>query len=72
MKIPIGRIPKYVTAGDPKGLQRVMLKTQAKLGYGVSFFDIGQYGKNWIAWYYDNDDINLHNMSEKIQDDSIS
>ena len=66
MKIPVGRIPKYIVASSPKGLQRLMLQTQAKLGYGVNFFDIQSKGKQWFAWYYDNEDITLHNVEEKL------
>lgn len=70
MKIPVGRIPKYIAAGSLKGLQRLMLQTQARLGYGVTFFDIQLAGKQWVAFYYDNDDINLHNIGEKLDDNN--
>lgn len=66
MKIPVGRIPKYITSGSPKGLRRSMLKVQAQLGYGVKWFDIQKDGKKFIAWYYDNEDITLHNIEEKV------
>ena len=72
MKIPVGRIPKHITASSPKGLQRLMLLLQTKLGYGVHFFDIQFVKKEWIAWYYDNDDINLHNVEEKLGNTSDS
>lgn len=68
MKKPVGRIPKFISAGSPKGLQRLMLKTQVILGYGVEFFDIQNVGKKWWAWYYDGDDITLLNMEEKLAD----
>lgn len=66
MKIPVGRIPKYIASSSPKGLQRLMLITQTKLGYGVKWFDIQKQGKQWYAWYYDNDDITLHNVEAKL------
>lgn len=66
MKRPVGRIPKYISASSPKGLQRLMLKTQAKLAYGVDFFDIQYANKKWFAWYIDNDDITLYNVEEKL------
>ena len=66
MKIPVGRIPKYITSSSPQGLQRLMLTTQAKLGYGVKFFDIQSKGKQWYAWYYDNSDITLHNVEARL------
>jgi hypothetical protein len=72
MKIPVGRIPKYITASSPKGLQRLMLLLQSRLGYGVNFFDIQFVKKEWIAWYYDNDDITLHNVEEKLGNTSDS
>lgn len=68
MKKPVGRIPKFIIASSPKGLQRIMLLTQTKLGYGVQFFDIQFVQKNWIAWYYDNDDITLFNVEEKLSE----
>lgn len=43
-----------------------MLQTQAKLGYGVNWFDIQKDGKKWIAFFYDNDDIDLHNVEERL------
>jgi hypothetical protein len=66
MKKPVGRIPKFITAVTPQGLQRFMLQTQARLGYGVEFFDIQFANKKWTVWYYDNDDITLHNVEEKL------
>jgi len=68
MKISVGKIPKFISAASPSGLQRLMLKTQVKLGYGVHFFDI-QFlaeSKKWFAWYYDNDDITAYNAGEKL------
>ena len=72
MKKPVGRIPKYITASSPKGLQRLMLLLQSRLGYGVHFFDIQFVKKEWIAWYYDNDDITLYNVEEKLGNTSDS
>lgn len=72
MKIPIGRIPKFLSASSPKGLQRLMLITQVKLGYGVNWFDISKDGSKWIVWYIDNNDIDMHNVEERIGGDSIS
>jgi len=71
MKQPLGRIPKYISASSLSGLQRIMLKTQIKLGYGVHWFDIQNVNKKWYAWYYDNDDVNMHNVREKLDSDSI-
>lgn len=72
MKKSVGKIPKFITAASPKGLQRSMLKMQVALGYGVHWFDIQFVGKVWFAWYYDNDDITLHNVEEKLGDTSDS
>lgn len=68
MRVPVGRILKYVSASSPKGLQREMLKTQIKLGYGVNFSDVQFVKKKWYAWYVDNDDITMHNVGEKLDD----
>jgi hypothetical protein len=68
MKVPVGRIPKYISAVSERSLQRIMLQTQIRLGYGVNWFDIKKNGKKWYAWYYDNNDINIHNIEEKIAD----
>ena len=66
MKIPTGRIPKFITASSPLGLRRLMLSVQTKLGYGVQFFDIQNVDKKWYAWYYDNDDITINNVGEQL------
>ena len=66
MKKTVGTIPKFITSSSPKGLQRVMLKTQLRLGYGVNWFDIQKDGKKWIAFYYDNEDITSLNVREKL------
>ena len=66
MKLPAGRIPKYISASSPKGLPRLMLQKQMSLGYGLNWFDIQKSGKLWFAWFLDNDDITLHNVEEKI------
>ena len=66
MKVPVGRIPKYLTASNPKGLQRLMLRQQVKLGYGVNYFDIQFANGKWFAWFIDNDDVNLHNLEDKL------
>lgn len=46
-------IPNFIRAANPKGLRRLMLLNNAKLGGLVQYFDIQQTldGK-WIAWYY--------------------
>ncbi len=66
MKKTVGTIPKYVTSSNPKGLQKVMLKVQLTLGYGVNWFDIQKDGKTWIAWYYDNESITSFNVREQL------
>lgn len=66
MKLPVGRIPKFISASSPKGLQRLMLKKQVSLGYGLNWFDIQKSGRLWFAWYLDNDDIDMHNVEERI------
>lgn len=68
MQKSVGRIPKYISASSPKGLRRIMLKTQMKLGIGVEFFDIQFAQKKWIAWYYDGNDITPMNMKEQLND----
>lgn len=50
-------IPDFITAQSPKGLRRLMFKTNAKSGTQFKYFDIAQIvdekgGKKWIAWYY--------------------
>ena len=66
MQVPVGRIPKFINARSPQGLQRLMLQTQAKLGYGVKWFDIQFVNRRWYAFYYDNDDITLINVEDKL------
>lgn len=45
-----------------------MLKVQVNLGYGVEFFDIQVVNKKWFAWYYDNNNIDMHDTEEKINE----
>jgi hypothetical protein len=45
------RIPHYLSAGSPKGLQRKMLLNNTKDGVEYRYFDIQKDGKNWIAWF---------------------
>lgn len=76
MKIPVGRIPKYISASSPQGLQRIMLQVQSNLGYGVEFkgyqetvleYKDGKAKRTkYSAWYYDNDNITLHNVEAKL------
>lgn len=66
MRRSVGLIPQSINAASVKGLQRLMLKTQLKLGYGVTFFDIQFVNKKWHAWYYDNDVIGMHNVEAKL------
>lgn len=70
MRKPVGRIPKYIAASSPKGLQRLMLQTQARLGYGVEWSSIQYFNKQWIAWFIDQDDITLLNVGEKLDTES--
>jgi hypothetical protein len=70
MKKTVGTIPKFLKASSPRGLQRLMLKTQLNLGYGVNWFDIQKDGKQWVVWYYDNEDITSLNVREKLGSDS--
>ena len=70
MRIPVGRIPKYIAASSPKGLQRLMLQTQAKLGYGVEWKSIQYSNKQWVAWFIDQDDVTLLNVEEKLDSQS--
>jgi len=66
MQHPIGRIPKFVTARNPKRLRAVMLRTQARLGYGVGFFDIHHVNGLWYAWYHDNDDVRQDTVEKEL------
>ncbi len=50
-------IPTYLDASSPRGLQRLMLQVNNKLGAQATFFDFGIYknskGENrFICWYY--------------------
>ena len=55
MKIPVIRIPKHLKASSPKGLEVLMLKNNARLGYGVEYFDFSYdtNTKKWVCWYVD-------------------
>ena len=68
MRKSVGIIPNYISASNPKGLRRLMIKTQVRLGYGVNFFDIQKVGNKWFAWYESNENITSHNIEEKLGD----
>jgi hypothetical protein len=81
MRKSVGLIPKYIAAGSSKGLRRLMLQVQLKLGYGVDFHDkrsfVTEYDKSgkakkfrYEAWYYDNEVIGSHNVQEKLNGDN--
>lgn len=68
MKIPVGRIPKYVAASSLKGLRRAMLLVQIKLGYGVEFTNFQKEDGKWLAFYYDAEDISENNPQGLVDD----
>jgi len=45
------RIPHFLVAGGPKGLQRLMLLNNMNNGMQYSYFDIQNVGGKWYAWY---------------------
>lgn len=50
-------LPAYITAESPRGLRRLMYKTNARYGSSFRYFDISHYitkqGKTvHIAWFY--------------------
>lgn len=46
------RIPHFLVAGSPKGLQRLMLLNNLNNGFEHNYFSIQKDGSKWIAWYY--------------------
>lgn len=51
-------IPKFITASNPSGLRRRMFRNNGKHHKRFQYFDIQQMRDgNWIAWYYDEIDI---------------
>ena len=53
-----------------------MFRTNSVLGYGVNYSDMretspGKNGKTkWYSTYYDNDDVTLHNVEERLDNNS--
>ena len=47
------RIPNFISASSPRGLRRLMLRTNAKARTQFSYFDISYNPttKKWVAWY---------------------
>ena len=54
------QIPNYISSGSPLGLRRLMVKTNAKHGLTIRYFDIQKVDGKWFAWYY----IDLDNTDE--------
>lgn len=45
-------IPNFIVARSPLGLRQLMLRTNAKSGAFLKWFDIQFTNGKWIAWYY--------------------
>lgn len=45
-------VPKYIKAGSPEGLRRLMMQVQLKDSMQYKFFDISFVNGNWYAWYF--------------------
>lgn len=46
------RIPHYISARSPSGLQRLMFANNLKDGVEHQYFDIGMHQNRWYAWFY--------------------
>lgn len=45
------RIPHFLSASSPKGLERAMLKNNIKHGVEFHYFSINFVSGKWIAWF---------------------
>lgn len=45
-------IPSFIAASKPRALRRSMLKTNAKYGMTINYFDIQFVDGKWYAWFY--------------------
>lgn len=46
------QIPNFIAASSPKLLRRLMIKTNAKHGTTIQYFDIQSVDGKWYAWFY--------------------
>lgn len=46
------RIPHYISARSPSGLQRLMFLNNLRDGLEHQYFDISLQGNRWYAWFY--------------------
>ena len=55
-EVSLTRIPNFLSAGSPKGLQRLMLKNNISRGIVFSYDIVWvESDKKWYAWFdYDN------------------
>jgi hypothetical protein len=71
------QIPNFITAASPLGLRRQMLKTNARLGMFVKYFDITfvtEKSKSyWVAWFYEDIDFKdvLFKEEGKLNGDAV-
>jgi hypothetical protein len=52
-------VPQFLTAPSPKELVRSMLINNIKRGAQHKYFGIQKDGKNWVAWFYADADIDV-------------
>jgi len=45
------RIPRFLSASSPRGLEQAMLKNNLQKSKEHKYFDISFDGKNWIVWF---------------------
>lgn len=47
------RIPRFLSASNPRDLERAMLENNLKKSKEHNYFDIHPDGKSWFVWFYE-------------------
>ena len=50
--LSLNLIPDFIASDSPKGLRRLMIKTNARDGVSYNYFDIQNVDGKWYAWFY--------------------
>lgn len=58
------RIPRFLSASSPSGLERIMLKNNLDKSKEHNYFDIVQVDGKWFAWFYEEVQVKTQDILE--------
>lgn len=66
MNRSLNEIPKFLVAGSPRGLRRLMLRNNVRYQRWFQYFDIQNVGGKWYAWFW----LNIEREVQKEERDA--